>query len=427
MAASPDDRSPPNPAAEAVLDGVRDLPAIPATMGRILETTRDPNAGAEDLARVVSLDPSVAATILRVANSPFYGQVGKVSDLGRAIVTIGFSEIAHLVLSIGVFDLAKSIKGPGLDPVRFWEHSLACAILAQQMARDNGQVSGGEAFMGGLLHDVGALVFDRSDAARYAQVLRSAREKGRFARDAEKEEYGVNHALVGEALARRWNLPDAVRFAMAYHHVPNTAEAVDLSRATLVRIVHLADLFVKAMGLGSCGDAIVEDYSPRTLALVRVSGPQLEQAFGEIRQSLARLKESLGIAGAAPAAPAAGERRPLVVVTSEDYGAVTLSYLTLATEPAFDVHLALSWGQVVEKVEAAASSGRPAAVVVESRRKADESLFLSTALTSERTAKVPVAFVGAKGGRVASPRLKFTVEKPYNARALVEAVHAQVG
>lgn len=426
MAPSPDGRSAPNPAAEAVLEGVRDLPAIPATMGRILETTRDPNAGAEDLARVVALDPSVAATILRVANSPFYGQVGKVSDLGRAIVTIGFSEIAHLVLSIGVFDLAKSIKGPGLDPVRFWEHSLACAILAQQMARDNGQVSGGEAFMGGLLHDVGELVFDRSDPARYAEVLRAARERGRFVRDLEKEEYGVNHALVGEALAMRWNLPDAVRYAMAYHHVPNTAEAVDLSRATLVRIVHLSDLFVKAMGLGSCGDAIVEDYSARTLALVRVSGPQLEQAFGEIRKSLARLKESLGIASPVEAAPAA-EGRPLVVVTSEDYGAVTLSHLTLASEPAFDVHLALSWGQVVEKVEAAASASRPVAVVVESRRKADESLFLSTALSSERTAKVPVAFVGAKGGRVASPRLRFVMEKPYNARALVEAVHAQVG
>lgn len=418
-----------NPAAEAILDGIRDLPAIPATMGQILETTRDPNAGAESLARVVSLDPAVAATILRVANSPYYGQVGKVSDLGRAIVTIGFAEIAHLVLSIGVFDLARSAGGKGLDPVRFWEHSLACGILAQQMARDNGQVSGGEAFMGGLLHDIGKLAFDRSDPDRYGRVLAAARKSGRFARDAEKDEYEVNHALLGEALGRRWNLPEPVRFAMAYHHVPNTAEAVDLSRATLVRIVHLADLFVRAMCLGSSTDTIVEEFSPRTLALVRVSGAQLETAFGEIRKQLARLKESLGISGTLAARSADEKRvRPLVVVTSEDYGPVTLSHLTLASDPELDVQLALSWGQVIEKIEAglAADRNRRVAVVVESRRKANESLFLSTALVSERIARIPVAFVGARGGAPASPRLKCVIEKPYHAARLIEEIRGQV-
>ncbi len=428
MASPPPDPIPRNPAAEAILDGIRDLPAIPATMGQILATTRDPNAGAEDLARVVSLDPAVAATILRVANSPYYGQVGKVADLGRAIVTIGFAEIAHLVLSIGVFDLARSASGKGLDPVRFWEHSLACGILSQQMARDNGQVSGGEAFMGGLLHDIGKIVFDRADAARYAGVLAAARAAGRFARDAEREEYEINHAVLGETLARRWNLPEPVRFAMAYHHVPNTAEAVDLSRATLVRIVHLADLFVRAMNLGSSFDTIVEEFSPRTLALARVSGPQLDAAFGEIRKQLARLKESLGIPGPATVPPpaAGGPPRPLVVVTSEDYGPVTLSHLTLSSDPSLDVQLALSWGQVVEKIEAGAAPGRKVVVVVESRRKAGESLFLSTAVTSERISRIPVVFVGGRGGAPASPRLAGVIEKPYRAAKLIEEIRGQV-
>ncbi len=283
--------------------------------------------------------------------------------------------------------------------------------------------------MGGLLHDIGKLAFDRSDPARYGAVLAAARKGGRFARDAEKEEYDVNHAALGEALARRWNLPEQVRFAMAYHHVPNTAEAVDLSRATLVRIVHLADLFVRAMCLGSSADTIVEEFSPRTLALARVSGNQLDAAFGEIKKQLARLKEGLGIPGAGPPrSPDDRKPRPLVVVTSEDYGPVTLSHLTLSSDPDLDVQLALSWGQVIEKIEAgtAADKGRRVAVVVESRRKADESLFLSTAIASERIARIPVIFVGARGGAPASPRLKRVIEKPYRAARLIEEVHGQV-
>lgn len=426
-AGSHDTAFPRDAAAEAILDTVKALPAVPPTMGRILSTTRDPNAGAEDLAEVVSLDPAVAAAVLRVANSPFYGQIGKISDLARAIVTIGFAEVANLVLSIGVFDMIQKGRRAGLDPMLFWEHSLACGILAQQFARDNGQVSPTDAFMGGLLHDIGKLVLDCHDGPRYAEVLRTVHATGRFVRDAERDAYGVNHAAVGEALVRRWNLPESVRFAVAYHHVPTTAEAIDLQWAMLVRIVHLADLFVRAMRLGSGGDLLVEDFSPRLLALIRLSGGQLERALAETRVQLARLKTSLGL-GAAPAEKGPADDRPLAIVTAEDYAAVNMPYLTLASEPSLSVVLALSWGHVVERVEAARRDGvgRRVVVVVDSRRRADESLFLSTALASERMADVPVAFVGTRGGNLRHPRLRVVLEKPYEAQVLVSDILAQV-
>ncbi len=425
MAPFDKDVLPRNAIAEKILDGVEDLPAIPPTMGHILQTSKNPDASAEDLAGVISLDPAVTAAVLRVANSPFYGQIGRISDLGRAIVTIGFSEISNLVLSIGVFDLAKKMGGGSLDPMKFWEHSLACAILSQQMARDNGQVSGGEAFMGGLLHDIGKLVFHRSDPARYGRVLGEARKAVRFSRDLEREHYEINHAILGETFARRWNLPEVVRFAVVYHHTPTTAESVDVRRATLVRIVHLSDLFVRGMCLGNSGDILVEDFSLRMLALMRLSSAQIDRAIAETREQLRRLKETLGMR--VKPAPK-NDARPLVVVTAEDYNTVNMPFLTLSSDVRFEVILALSWGQVVEQVEAVSKAEAPrrVAVVVESRRKASESLFLSTALASERLARIPIVFVGLKGSAIENPRQCLVVDKPYNGDRLIEGVHELV-
>ncbi len=214
------------------------FPTLPAVVGRVMEITADPDSDTQDLMEVISVDQSLTATILKMANSAFYGFPREVASLKHALTVLGFAEIQNLVLSKAVFNSFKNIDGDDhFDMNKFWEHSFCCGLAAKILARHL-KKGGNEFFVAGLIHDIGKLVMLMALPQKFNMVLKEAGTLGLRTRQAEKRILGITHDDVGMMLLKRWLFPEPMLDAVEYHHRP-----MEKGRhASFPMIVHLADL-----------------------------------------------------------------------------------------------------------------------------------------------------------------------------------------
>lgn len=206
--------------ADALVASFDDLPTLPDVLVRIWQIVDDPDASARDLESAVSLDAALAAKVLRLANSPFYGRRTPAASVQTAITALGFDTIRNLAVCLTV---ARSLgQGSGeervLDRHGLWRHGVAVGVLARALCRDVGLPGREEAFTSGLLHDIGKYVLSIGRPRAYTAIVELVRERGLPLRMAEREEIGADHADLGAAFARHWGFPDSMVSAIGGHH-----------------------------------------------------------------------------------------------------------------------------------------------------------------------------------------------------------------
>ncbi|MBI4230292.1 MAG: HDOD domain-containing protein [Planctomycetes bacterium] len=404
---------------------VDELPGMPFVAAKIVETIQDVRSGAADLAKVISMDQAVSAQVLRVANSAFYGQSGKVGDISKAVVLIGFSEIANLVVTVSVLDLFRD-GCRTLDPVRFWEHSLGTALVAKALARETRSAPEGEAFLCGLLHDIGKVALDRLVPDEYGKVLERVRIGGGLVREAEREAFGENHSFFGGVLGGRWNLPPGIRMAVSCHHVPQSVERYDYSQVQLVRLVCLADILCKASGMGWAGDHQCEEGTRRLWSLLRLPRERVAQVVTGALADLRMIREQMGLA--APSGEVRGKRlpdAPRVIVAVEGDRPIVLTQMALLCEP-YEVAVAERWTQL----EAAIDAGPPPrAVVVDILEAPPDSVLLGLVRQSPKLRGIPILLVCPRrdGMPWRAPDGTAVIDRPLDADAYRCAVRKATG
>ena len=238
-----------------ILESVRSLPALPASAGKLLEMARDPDADFKAIARVIELDPTLTARVLRAANSAMYGVPRRVQTVQQATVLLGRDTVVNLALSISVLSMQSHFEKHQwpFDPADFWRHSFAVASLARRMAMHIPDVNADEAYVAGLLHDIGKLVMlDHFDAV-YAQVVMAAQDGIKPLFLLERETVDTDHAVVGHALCLHWKIPASITRAVAEHH-----DADDSASRTVADVVRNANDLAKAAHIGNSGSQFAE-------------------------------------------------------------------------------------------------------------------------------------------------------------------------
>jgi len=231
---------------------VESLPTLPNVAIKVIETALDEQASARDVAEIVMTDQALASKLLKVVNSPSMGLRHEVSDISQAIVLLGFQVLKSLVLSISVFP--ESFEGEGKKGLRkpeYWRHCLAAGGAARALAVQRRYPNPEEAYIGGLLHDLGKVVLDQHVSEYYAKVLELQKEADEAPRDVEYGVLHTDHAEVGGWVAQRWNLPKCIQRVLKYHHSSLEAGELTSQERVLVALVSAADFICWTQGLCS--------------------------------------------------------------------------------------------------------------------------------------------------------------------------------
>jgi len=220
------------------------LPALPAAASAALGMARDPEADVDKLCRVIQTDIGLSARVLKVANSAALGRRNPARKLQEAIITVGLRKTCDIMVAA----CAKRLyEGASTRAEELWNHSLAVAVAAEQLARTTRRIEVGSAFLPGLFHDVGRVAFLLADETA-AEVIEGLVANGEEDKSyLEREWYGFDHSEAGAILAEDWGLALELCDAIRWHHQPSEAGAAQ----ELAMILNAADYLAYRIGCGS--------------------------------------------------------------------------------------------------------------------------------------------------------------------------------
>jgi len=281
-----------NSAAERVISTIGELPASPAIVSAVMGLTSSVETDIRKLVKVLSADQALTAKVLKLSNSSFYGRSKGVSTLKEAILILGFYTLRSLVIASSTHSLYKKKESNSLEQA-LWEHSLATAIACKEIGRKIRHNNVEEAFISGLMHDLGKLILCQKMPAEYGLIVAEVQNSQRGFLEVETESIGFNHVDVAKALFDKWNFPSFLSSAVYYHHdpagEPDCEEPSDsIAKIPLAYIVNFCDQIARHIGSGF-NDAMIEDLS--TLPFARKAGlTQVE--IDAILENLAEIYQS---------------------------------------------------------------------------------------------------------------------------------------
>jgi putative nucleotidyltransferase with HDIG domain len=268
---------------EKLFDRIGEVSSLPSVVSRILEVVNNETTGGDDLLKAIGGDPALAARILRTVNSASYGLRRAVTDLKSAIGLLGFREIRNLAFTIYI---ARSFKeGIGYRTYSremLWNHMVAVAIAAKLVGGVCGRVPGDEAYLAGLLHDLGLILIDQHIQHRFRKVI------DRLTDDTptcaiERDVLGFDHTEIGEFVARKWRFPAQVTDAIRFHHAPAAYRG---EHKLLVYTVSVANYLVSRCGPTSLGVNNVAMPGPDVFAGLSLHNEQLREVCERLDESL---------------------------------------------------------------------------------------------------------------------------------------------
>lgn len=273
------------PKIDLILSQLDSLPALAPVATRILSLTADDNASTRQLIDAVGSDPSLTARVLSVLGSAAYAVRPESVNLANAVKLLGFQTIRQLALAAKVMEIfssrAEERDDDALDRREFWKHCLGVACAARGIAAETRcGIAPEEAFVLGLLHDLGKVALDTVMPKSYARVVRQSRQSYGDISDIERSVLGVDHSVVGHRLAERWSLPRTLIESIWLHHQTPESLPASVARGRHVQIVQLADMLVRRQRIGFSGN-YTETFVSESLAAELGLTPDAQRSIME--------------------------------------------------------------------------------------------------------------------------------------------------
>ena len=251
---------------ERILLRLKSLPAMPQVVLKAQQVMRNPNLGVRHLAQVVEKDPAMVVKILKTANSAFYGVTGDISSIQSATALLGNRVVEEIIsMSIASGFLDRILKGYALESRDMWKHSLAVAFGSQIIAGKKMKGLENNAFLAGLLHDVGKIILDRYIFERKEMFEEFLGDGQQTFLSAESSILGFDHSQIGFEMCKSWGIPNDLITAIRFHHYPSRS-----NENKLAYIVHVADCISMLSGFASGSDGLLyqmEKDAPEFLGL----------------------------------------------------------------------------------------------------------------------------------------------------------------
>ncbi|HWE52109.1 MAG TPA: response regulator [Bryobacteraceae bacterium] len=270
-----------------IVGGLKQLPSLPSVYTDLQQALTDQRCGirdigAKDIARIIEQDIGMCAKVLQLVNSAFFGLGRRITVIDDAVAYLGIEMINQIVLAATVFDRRRLDPRGGISLEALRDHGLLVAGIARRIMWGDRRLAG-DAWMAGLLHDIGKLVLAAELPAQLAEAVEQARREKRPLYEVEQDRYGVSHAEIGAYLLGTWGLPYPIVEAVANHHAPGRVKHRGLD---ILTAVHAADALAHELNSS-------DDVGPgASLNGIWLASAGLEDRVEEWRELAAELTEA---------------------------------------------------------------------------------------------------------------------------------------
>jgi putative nucleotidyltransferase with HDIG domain len=284
---------------QIVTNAVREISHIatlPEITLRIVELVEDPESTAQDLHQVISNDPALSSRILKVVNSSFYGLPGQIGSINRAIVMLGLNAVKNIAIAAS---LAKLFRGgdltPGFSARDLWKHSIAVAATTKMVADTLHVGLSDEAFLGGLIHDIGVMVEMQYDRNKLIEVIEQVGADAdgvpmNTMIEIEETTFGADHQAFGAGLCDKWHFPKSLTLVTGYHHHPFDLPEEDRKLSVMV---HMADRLAASLEGAFRLDLTSLEISEDVLDALKMTREQLTKVQEELPEHVESVEDLL--------------------------------------------------------------------------------------------------------------------------------------
>lgn len=285
---------------ESIVERLEELPTLPTVVYELSKIMNDPMSSTGDVEKVMSNDLSLTAKVLRLVNSAYFSIPGGVSSLSRAIAYIGFDTVNQLVLSSSILEALERTGPQRFDTNEFWKHSFGVGMASEVIAKTIGHPTPSDMFTSGLVHDLGKVALFVIEPEAMLSIVKKT-EAEQISYSEAEERLGIpGHTQIGQALAKKWSLPQGIEAIIRHHHTQEHAKRGPLAKDTHrnIDIVYLANLLIHALKFGHSGHSRVSG-APRDV-LERLGlhpDRDLKTLVHEIKQALDKGSDFLRLLG----------------------------------------------------------------------------------------------------------------------------------
>ncbi len=290
---------------ELILQQLEDLPTLPAIALQVLHVTGSDDSSAKDVVKLITSDQALTTRVLQLVHRSDLGVRGEVSTVDRAVILLGFAAVRSAVLAISIFETFRPDKKTDtlqFSREEFWKHSVAVACCAELLAqelhatwgRDSG-VDPSEAFVCGLLHDIGKVALDAVLPKSFSRVVEAAEMLRGNVADIERTVIGLDHMVVGKRLAEKWQLPALIRDCIWLHGQVPQALPATVKNPRLVNLITLADALVREQHLGYSGNYVFPIPRQVLADAIGLTSEQVENVLNKLVTHIEPRAASLGL------------------------------------------------------------------------------------------------------------------------------------
>jgi predicted Zn finger-like uncharacterized protein len=272
-----------------ILRTLGDLPVMPHIVHKAQEILANPDSDLKELASLIEIEQAIATSVLKLANSTYYGMSGKVASIKQASVLLGYKTLGELITLAGISGLmGRSLKGYNLNSEELWRHSIAVAVGSRIIASRKDPEFGNEAFFAGLVHDVGKLVLDQHVYERKDDFEMFMGDGQHTFLNAEKKILGFDHSELAFELCQKWQIPSNQMVAIRFHHYPSKSKGHELAY-----ILHMADCIAMMNGYGTGNDSMMYEMEEGTLEFLCFQDKDVNAIRSQVLESVEKMLEKM--------------------------------------------------------------------------------------------------------------------------------------
>jgi putative nucleotidyltransferase with HDIG domain len=278
------------------LDTIENLPTLPIVAQKTLQLVSNKDSTMGQIAEVVNRDQAIAARVIRLTNSAFYGFSNRISSINHAIVILGLNTVKNLVLGISVVKTFAGCCLPsGFNREQFWIHTFSTAQGAKSIAEYLQLPNEEDYFIAGLLHDIGILAIDQFFHDQFIKILEYSAKHNVSYLECELDMLGITHGELGGKIVERWKVPDFIIDTLTYHHNPSEFSMNSEESRTIVPIVHIADTKSQKEGIGTFINNFSNSYDEAILKEIKLTEGRLDKIFVQVKKETNTLIREWGL------------------------------------------------------------------------------------------------------------------------------------